>query len=191
MRGDSDESIGMSRGVAVKEQRANRGFSLIELVTVIAVFSILALVGLPMLLNALSKYNLRAETRELVTNFKRAKVEAVKTNRNVVLAFTKGAGTDPGWYRVFADVNGNGVFDVGTDDLVLEQYVRDKVWIEDQTFSGDKTWYTPRGMVPPAQAGRCELKNLDGDKRTRVIVSPTGATRVEVSNNAGVTWSAQ
>ena len=60
---------------------SHKGFTLIEVIIVVAIIGILSAVAIPAIMHTLPRYRLRAEARELVINFKKAKIEAVKHNR--------------------------------------------------------------------------------------------------------------
>ncbi|MCL1979901.1 MAG: GspH/FimT family pseudopilin, partial [Proteobacteria bacterium] len=91
------------------------GFTLVEVMVVIAIFAILAAVALPLIISSLPGYRLRAAARELVIDFKRAKVEAVKRNQNVLLQFTPASAGEGGWYALCADLNKNNTCDAGEE----------------------------------------------------------------------------
>lgn len=165
------------------------GVTLVELMVALAIMSILGAVAFSMGPSTIARYNLRAEARELVINFKKAKLEAMKRRRNVVFQFTPAAGADSGSYQVFADNNANGTYEAATDRHLFFQPMRQSVVLANVTFTANRTWYTPQGMVTLAKTGNCELRMSDGSNRYRLVLSTTGAVRMEASNDGGVTWT--
>jgi len=136
---------------------------------------------------------LRAEARELIINFKKAKIEAVKRNRDVVIAFTPGVGIQGGSYQVFVENSNpiNHTYQLGTDILLATQQMPQNVLLSNVTFTANNTWYNARAMVPLAKTGNCEIRTSDDSKRYRMVLSITGVVRMESSGDGGATWSAQ
>ena len=56
------------------------GFTIIEIIIVIAVLGILVAIGVPNFLNWLPKYRLQSAARDLYSNMYRAKIGAIKAN---------------------------------------------------------------------------------------------------------------
>lgn len=169
------------------------GFTLVEIVIVVAIIGILAAVATPGIMTTLQLYRLRAEARELVINFKKAKFEAVRRNREVVLAFTPGVGSQSGSYQIFVKNNNSNVYTYqpATDSILNTQQIRQNVILSNVTFTNNNTWYDSRGMVALAKIGNCELRTVDDWKRLRVVLLSTGVVRTESSSDQGVTWRAQ
>ncbi|OGQ98931.1 MAG: hypothetical protein A2505_03340 [Deltaproteobacteria bacterium RIFOXYD12_FULL_55_16] len=155
----------------------------------IAIMGIMAAVGIQMAASTVPRYNLRAEARELVINFKMAKFEAMKRNRDVVLAFTPGVGTEGGSYQVFADANGNHTYQDGIDTNLAFHPLRANILLTNITFTANRTWYEPSGMVTLAKTGRCEIQMSDGSNRYGLVLSTTGVVRLEASRDGGATWT--
>jgi len=65
----------------------NRGFTLVELVLVMAVIGILAAVGIPNFLNWLPNMRVRAAARDIYSNMQHIRSEAVKNNQDRAIVF--------------------------------------------------------------------------------------------------------
>jgi len=72
---------------------AAKGFSLLELMVVIAIIAISAALAIPNLFSDIPKYNLSAGARELLSAMQLARMTAIKENSNVVLSFNSGTRT--------------------------------------------------------------------------------------------------
>ncbi len=67
----------------------SRGFSLLELLVVIAIIAILTVIAIPSILNALESRNLDTAAREALTTFQSSKFQAVRTKLNHRVRFAQ------------------------------------------------------------------------------------------------------
>lgn len=96
------------------------GFSLVELIIVIAIIGIAAAIAIPGFINWLPNYRLKAAVQDIYSNIQLAKLTAVQRNRNCVIVFNQtvaGTGFD---YVVFVDTDGNVEFNAG-EPVVAQQ----------------------------------------------------------------------
>jgi len=70
------------------------GFTLVELLVVLAVLAIFFAIGVPNFMNWLPKYRLKSAARDLYSNMQLAKMTAVKSNTNCSITYS----TDPDQY---------------------------------------------------------------------------------------------
>ncbi len=98
-----------------------RGFTMIELMVVIAIAAILATVAVPALQGTVRDFRQRSALSLLVSDLNQARGEAIKRNSRVLLCVRNGAGTGcsssaswlSGWV-VCTDSDGDGSCDTGT-----------------------------------------------------------------------------
>jgi len=70
---------------------SQKGFSLLELVVVVVIIAVLAAIAVPTVLSNVPRFKLKGAARTLVTDFQKAKMEAVKRNCTVEIRFSPGA----------------------------------------------------------------------------------------------------
>ncbi|MGV1100108.1 GspH/FimT family pseudopilin [Thiovibrio sp. JS02] len=166
------------------------GYSLTEMVTVLAVIGVLAIIGVPQLRGAMRDAELRGEVRVLASSLQRARTEAVKRKKTAgVVFFTASGSTDfsattaadlGGGYRVYVDDNGNGVWDSG-EDLVISS-VAGGVALYQSTFAAGGARYDSQGLANGA--GSIRLANTT-PVYYKISVSNTGNIRIEKSSDEG------
>lgn len=145
----------------------NRGFSLIELIVIIAMIAIIAAVGTPAFLSMKAKSSVRADARDVYSTFKHAQSEAVKRSDNVCIEFNKPSTNE---YRVFVD---NGVDFSVTPHVTFPAKAGNSTWDNEEVIavhklnpgssffiksSWDKAAFNSRGLPATAQ-GSVEVRS--------------------------------
>ena len=67
--------------------RSQKGFSLVELMVVVAITVILGMIAVPTLVTTYPIYKLKKTSRDLCSNLRKARSMAIKYNRDVVIVF--------------------------------------------------------------------------------------------------------
>lgn len=112
----------------IPARSAQHGFTLIELMIVVALLAIISAFALPAFQSFIASNRLTSEANELLAGLNLARSEAVRTQRRVVLCRASATGcvtTADGerWQRwvVFVDNDADGVFDA--NELLREQVI--------------------------------------------------------------------
>jgi type IV fimbrial biogenesis protein FimT len=108
--------------------KAHRGFTLVEILVVVAILALLSAVGLPAFQNTIDRYRVSVVVDDLSMAITLARAEAIKRSGNVRLERLTGTGCPTltsttvwscGW-QVYWDANNNNAFNSGTDELIRE-----------------------------------------------------------------------
>ena len=158
------------------------GFTLIEVMVVVAILLALAAIALPSLSGWADNQRLKGVARDLYTHFQSARLEAVKRSTTVVLTFNPG-GPQSGNYTVFVDDgSGGGTADNLTQDNKAEKTLARRIMpngvtLTSTTFTADVTAYSSRGFPVGAtfnagdNAGIVTIAN--NDRSYQVILQRT------------------
>lgn len=140
-----------------------------EIMTVIAIISILSAIAIPNFFAWRSSRQLTSATRELMADLSMARMQAISASESVkVMFFSNG-------YTVFVDDDGDDVIDA--DEKVLsDRLYPPGVAMNADTFPDDKTTFARTGVVSPG--GSVTLDKQSG-QAMRVVVSVAGRIRVE------------
>lgn len=167
----------------------NLGFTIIELIIVICLISMLTAIAVPSFIQWLPNYRLKAAVRDLYSDMQKARMEAVKTNRNVFITFVSGgynAAGQVGSYQVFVDVDANGLFNAGDRTLAQKNMPKNVSLYQITGLSGNTTaGYNPRGL-PCTALGNVEFRN--SSRYYKATLSNAGNVKIEQSND-GVIWN--
>jgi prepilin-type N-terminal cleavage/methylation domain-containing protein len=94
--------------------RGLRGFSLIEMLVVMAIMLTLVALGIPALQLALHESKIRGITSEVVVLMRQARIDAIKNSAQAIVQIIPSTGAgDPGHVRAFSDRNSNDTLDAG------------------------------------------------------------------------------
>ena len=77
----------------MRSKKRQKGFTLVEVMIVVAIIGILAAIAVPSFLSWLPNMRLKAAARDLYSNMQKAKMEAIKSNIPTLFNFTSGIGT--------------------------------------------------------------------------------------------------
>lgn len=94
-----------------------QGFTLVEVMIVVAVIGILSAVAIPTYLTWMPDMRLRATARDVFSTFQKTRIDAIKANRDMAIVFDPATNTysicsDPGIGGVWATLNDNTVLQV-------------------------------------------------------------------------------
>lgn len=129
------------------------GFSLIELMIVLAIAGILIAVGVTNYANWARRESVRAGARDVAMALQRAKGQAVKRGRNTILSFNAPAANS---YQIVDDANNNCVADGGETVLFQSSLPTGVTSLgAGITFTNANAAFDPRGLPLGDAGGAC------------------------------------
>ena len=157
------------------------GFSLMELMIIIAIIGILSAIAIPNILSYRHNARLRGAANEMLSTFRKAQTVAVKRNFNTGLVFDAAAGTT----TVYLD-NGEGGGTANdslkhADEPIVEVYsLPAGCKLTGDPFNGGKTGFSPRGL--PLKVGTVEVHSTSTSAKIayEIVLSLAGRTRIGV-----------
>ena len=165
------------------------GFTMVELMIVIAVIAILTAIAVPNIINSLPNYRLKAAARDMYSNFQKAKMEAVKRNVTVVLDFVPASNM----YEMFVDDgagggNANNLTRDGSETLLGTFGMPNDVTLSSASFSGgtQKSGFNNRGLPASGQGNVVLLNN--NSRYYKATLSSAGNIKLEMSSD-NATWN--
>ncbi|UCE64794.1 MAG: GspH/FimT family pseudopilin [Nitrospirota bacterium] len=146
---------------------SNRGYTLVELMIVMSIFIMVALLSQSWLTSQLPKWRLNGATRQVVSDFRGAKMQAVIQGNKHRVTFV-----DAHHYNILDDDNSNGKPDPG--ELLVTRNIQTD-YIDVTLTSTNNPIFHPRGTA--SNLGTVTLKNSAGSKS--ISVGITGRVKVQ------------
>jgi type IV fimbrial biogenesis protein FimT len=164
-----------------------RGFTLVELMVVVAVVAILASAALPSFSDLLSRQRVSVEANRLLGDLQYARAEAVTRHHEVVVcpasrqSCVGGGDWSRGW-MVFVDGNENGQRD--GNDLVLKVGQSGQIGRLYSSSARPRVRFKPDGSAGGNNATITVCSN-DASRARAIIVSNPGRSRVSTEGPGG------
>ena len=154
-----------------------RGFTLIEVLLVVAIVGVLLMIAYPNIRNSLEVRNLENEAREVLTTLQQTKFQAVKTKLNHRLTFDNSSGA---WvYYIEREVQYNVWQEIpGT----IRRSISSKYTVT-VNLPNQQVIYSPLGMVLNYDTTLNPNLSLQGQPSRRTITTFAGGS-VEYSKSA-------
>jgi type IV fimbrial biogenesis protein FimT len=153
-------------------KRRNRGFTLTELMIVIAIIGLLAIVSLPGYTRFRQSWQLNGEAQQFASAMRTARGTAVMKNIDVVFNFDM----DNNSYSYFEDTNGNGSLDNNEYQSTTYEF-SPGIEIIAHTFSGVVFTFGPKGNT--RESGSITVRNSYNKTKQIRVFGGTGNIDVE------------
>ncbi|MDY0190195.1 MAG: GspH/FimT family pseudopilin [Desulfuromonas sp.] len=168
---------------------AQSGFTLLEIIIVLAILAISAAILAPSIRDWLPSYQINGAARELFSNMQKAKSEAVKLNTNIGISFeTVVFPATGGSYTAFVDdgsgggTAGNAVQD-GTESFLFKVEMPTSCSLISASFRATKnTGYNSRGLVLGNRIGTAIIRNTR-NRWQKMTLSNSGYPKLQVSTD--------
>jgi type IV fimbrial biogenesis protein FimT len=149
----------------VRQKKSNAGFTLIELLVVIAIIGIMAAISTPNMIDWKRNADLNADIRRLYGFFQKARLEAVKRNRDCSFVGTTTT------FISFLDENSNGTVD--GDETVIHSGLFNGGVVATAAFSGS---FSSRGLINANKT--ITLQGVNANEHS-LVMNIRGRMRIE------------
>jgi prepilin-type N-terminal cleavage/methylation domain-containing protein len=162
---------------------SQKGFSLIEVLIVIAIIGIVSAIAVPNMTIMMRSYRLKSAANDLASTLQLARMTAIAQNSNSVVTFN----TISQSYLVFSDNgDGGGPLDInnnvqsGTEPTIKTVSVRNEysgeITLGTPSF-GLTTYFNAQGGLKENGAGSIVLQNTSGESR-QIFIAQGGSVKV-------------
>tara|TARA_B100000614_G_scaffold61031_1_gene54045 strand:- start:364 stop:927 length:564 start_codon:yes stop_codon:yes gene_type:complete len=177
----------MRNKVARSDRKQESGFTMVEVMVVVAIVGVLAAVAVTSLVEQLPRARTKSAARQLRADLQKAKLEAIKRNTESLVDFTLAAGLDSGSCITCIDDNSDDSCTTASDTIISELDFNDykDVALSGADFSGAQVFiFNSRGVPEQLNGAMCSgtaVVNCTSDNNFSqdVIMSNTGRVRID------------
>ncbi|MDD2558580.1 MAG: GspH/FimT family pseudopilin [Desulfuromonadaceae bacterium] len=168
------------------------GFTLLEVLIVVAIIGIASAIAIPNIIGWLPNYRLKGAARDLYSNMQKIRTEAVKRNTNIGITFTTVVyPATGGGYMVFIDdgkgggTSGDGVKHADETMLFQVEMPPGCSLVRASFQSTDTSGYNSRGLPLGGRVGSVDLRN-NKSRWYQINLSNAGYPKLKQSSNGSV-----
>ena len=162
----------------------SRGFTLIEVVIVVAIIAIVVAISMPNMKIWQVHSRVNSDARTMLGVLQQARIEAVKRNEFCTVRFNQAVGSTTYDYVVFFDENANRVLDAGEKTFMLDNF---NYATHAASFTGGvgAAIFNSRGLPSMSAVsssmiiGNVLLSNPVDNYKKKIVVSSSGRIKIE------------
>ncbi len=152
-----------------------KGFTLVELITVISIVAIISAIALPNMAGMIKDYRLRSAGRQLFSTLQRLKMRAVKENIDTKIYFDQDGTSGQYFYQSFVDTDDDDAIDT---DEAFDRVDLDENLTIAYTGSNPKG-FTPRGRPYGTTGSTITISLNNTGKQVQIVMNSVGNIRAQ------------
>jgi type IV fimbrial biogenesis protein FimT len=149
-----------------KKSNCQKGFTVLELMTVIGIMAIMAAIGVPNYLSYIPKARLNGAARMVMEDLMKARMQAIKSNASTKIFFINNHE-----YKICNDADGNGTVDLNEGDVILRN-------IQDE-YPGINLYYSINpAFSPRGTASSTTIRLRNNTDCTHITINIAGQIKI-------------
>jgi prepilin-type N-terminal cleavage/methylation domain-containing protein len=163
-------------------QLNNKGFTLIEVLIVVAIFAIGAAIAIPNIMDMGKSSGVKSDARKLKDQIARARMTAIERNQSIVIVFNQDGDVTTNDYIIFEDRNDNDIYNNATDIIVIEDTLQanvDSTGLSSNTEPKDYLGWDTKGLPASFGVGTQTITVSSYGRSFDVVVSMMGGARID------------